>query len=252
MDDLAILYQDADVIAVHKPHGLLVHRSRIDPHAKENAVTLLRRQLGQQVYPVHRLDKPTAGVLLFARDAESARQLQAQFVEGCVQKTYVAIVRGWVLEKGRIDYPLRKVVDRTMGRYAGTAERQEAITHYQPLARIEVPYAVDRYPTARYSLVQLTPETGRQHQLRRHLKHISHPIIGDKKYGKATHNRFFVAHFGVETLCLAATELTFMQPTTKQPLTIVGPLVHGLRHIITVLSWQESVPPEWLSAGSSP
>lgn len=244
---LTVLYQDADLIAIHKPYGLLVHRTRIDARETRFAVTMLRRQLERQVYPVHRLDKPTSGVLLFALHAEAARAMNTCFSEGRIQKTYIAIVRGYLHEPATIDYPLRTQPDRTMGKYAGTVQRQTAITAYTPLALVELPYAVDRYPTSRYSLLQLVPQTGRTHQLRRHLKHIFHPIIGDKKYGKSTHNRFFAERFGPSRLYLAATELTFEHPITKEPITVVAPLDMHFQAVLEALGWLEAVPGKWFN-----
>ena len=208
---LPIVYQDEWLVAIDKPAGLLVHRSDIDRHETRFAVQLLRDQLGRRVTPVHRLDKGTSGVLLFAFDTEIVRRLQAAFESGAVAKTYLAVVRGWPPEAGIIDHPLRRDHD-DYGRQLPTAEAQPALTRYRRLATVELPVAVDRYPTSRYALVELQPETGRRHQLRRHMKHIGHPIIGDATHGKGVHNRFFQQAFDCQRLLLACTRLTFDHP----------------------------------------
>lgn len=211
--DLDILYHDAHFVAVHKPPGLLVHRSPIDPKETRFALQMVRNGIGRRVFPVHRLDKPTSGVLLFALDADTARATAELFRAGEVQKTYLAVVRGYIDETGTIDYPLKEVKDRHIqGQIADPA--YPAVTDFKRLAAAELPHAVDRYPTARYSLVELHPRTGRRHQLRRHMRHLRHPIIGDTKYGVGAHNRFFRDHFGCHRLLLAATELRFQHPET--------------------------------------
>lgn len=200
-------------MAINKPAGLLVHRSHIDKYETQNAMHLLRDQLGQWVYPVHRLDKPTSGVLLFALSEEVARAMGEQFEQGQIDKQYLAVVRGLISENGRIDYPLTPIADfKSQQRKVSQKAAQTAITQYQPVATIELPIVVDKYPTSRYSLLKLMPQTGRKHQLRRHMKHIHHPIIGDPKYGKSKHNHFFASHFNCPRLLLAATDLHFEHP----------------------------------------
>ena len=210
---LEIIYQDDYLVAINKPPGLLVHRSGLDKYETQNAMHLLRDQLGQWVYPVHRLDKPTSGVLLFALDENTARAMGECFAQGTIEKHYLAVVRGFTPESGVIDHPLTPIADfKSQKHKVSQKPAQEAITYYERLSTIELPIAVDKYPTCRYSLVKLMPKTGRKHQLRRHLKHISHPIIGDAKYGKSKHNRFFAEYFESERLLLAAVRLCFMHP----------------------------------------
>ncbi len=208
---LPVLFQDDHLVAIDKSPGLLVHRSDIDRHETRFAVQLLRDQLGKRVYPAHRLDKGTSGVLLFAFEPAIVKALALQFENGTVEKTYLAVVRGWPPEAGIIDHPLARKYD-DYGRQLPNAEAQPAVTHYRRLATIELPVAVDRYPTSRYALMELKPQTGRQHQLRRHLKHIGHPIIGDATHGKGIHNRFFQCEFSIHRLLLACVHLAFLHP----------------------------------------
>jgi len=210
--ELPILYQDDAIVVVNKPSGLLVHRSPIDRHETRFAVQLLRDQLGRHVFPVHRLDKGTSGALAFALDKATATALAELFAGKQVRKTYVAVVRGWPQPAGVIDHPLDAVQDA----YAPTAESapKPCRTVYRTFATVELPVRVDRYPTSRYALVELEPETGRRHQLRRHLAHVSHPIIGDSTYGKGRHNRLFAERYGVHRLLLACVGLEFTHPST--------------------------------------
>lgn len=244
---LDILYQDEHVIAVNKPAGMLVHRSRIDRQATRFVLQTLRDQIGQHVYPVHRLDKPTSGALLLALNQEAAQRLTDTFAQRQVAKTYLAVVRGYTEEEDCIDYPLKEMLDRVADRQAqADKDPQKAITCYQRLACVELPYPVTRYPTSRYSLITAHPKTGRRHQIRRHLKHIFHPIIGDSKHGEGRHNRFFQAHFGCTRLLLASVELTFPHPYTHDTTTVVAPLDAAFHHVIKQLGWQGSLPPRWL------
>ena len=215
---LPILYVDEHLVSVNKPSGLLVHRSPIDRHERRFAVQLLRDQLGRRVFPVHRLDKGTSGALVFALDRQTAAKLAAEFANQRVTKTYLAVVRGWPPESGEIDHPLEAVPDAC----APVAETgpKPARTLFRRLGTVELPHRVDRYPTSRYALLELRPDTGRRHQLRRHLAHVSHPIIGDSTYGKGRHNRLFAELYGVNRLLLACVRLEFAHPVTGVPLVI--------------------------------
>ncbi len=210
---LEILYHDDHLVAINKPSGLLVHRSLIDRYETRFAIQLTRDQIGQKVYPVHRLDKPTSGVLLFALDSDTARLLTEQFTAGLVQKTYLAVVRGHTAESGIIDYPLKEELDKIADADADQDKpAQEAVTHYRRVAMTELPYPVGRYATARYSLLELQPKTGRKHQLRRHLKHIFHPIVGDTSHGDGKHNALFREQFACHRLLLHAASLHLQHP----------------------------------------
>lgn len=208
-DTLHVVYRDDWLVAVDKPPALLVHRTALDRHETRFAVQLLRGQLGRRVYPVHRLDKPTSGLLLFALDPATARHLAQQFEAQTVAKAYLAVVRGWSPEQTVVDHALAEPVDT---HDAPERPARPARTCLRTLATVELPDAVDRYPTSRYSLVALYPRSGRRHQLRRHMKHIAHPIVGDTRYGKGTHNRFFRERYGCERLLLACVGLAFEHP----------------------------------------
>lgn len=201
---LEVVFQDEHLIAINKPHGLLVHRSKIANDATEFALQILRDQIGKHVSPVHRLDRKTSGLLLFAFEKEVEIAMQKQFQEGLVQKKYLAILRGYAPDELDIDYPLAKE-NGTM---------QEAFTAFRTLQRAEIDVAFGKHPTSRYSLVEATPTTGRMHQLRKHFAHIFHPIIGDRKHGCNKQNRFFMEQFEMTTMLLHASELTFLHPVT--------------------------------------
>jgi tRNA pseudouridine65 synthase len=233
-DALPILWRDEHLVAVHKPSGLLVHRTPIDRHERRFAVQMLRDQTGRHVFPVHRLDKGTSGVLLFALDRDAARTLAASFATGAVRKRYIAVVRGWPEEQGLIDTPLDPVTD---ARIAGTSrDPSPAVTRYRRCATVELPHRVDRYPTSRYALLELEPVTGRRHQLRRHLAHISHPIVGDSTYGKGAHNRLFASLYGSRRLLLACTSLSLTHPVTGVELSTAPPADAFLR-VLQALGW---------------
>ncbi|GAB2885554.1 tRNA pseudouridine(65) synthase TruC [Uliginosibacterium flavum] len=239
---LDILYRDDQLIAVHKPAGLLVHRSEIDRHETRFAIQLLRDQIGQKVWPVHRLDRGTSGVLLFALEREALIAASRAFENNEVDKAYLAVVRGWPAESGVIDYALSRQYDDYERRPAGaTSEAQAAITRFERLTTVELPIAVDRYPTSRYALLRLHPETGRRHQIRRHLKHIAHPVIGDSTHGKGIHNRMFAEHFGCQRMLLACTAMRLRHPVTGADLLLETPLDEDFSALLGALGWSASV-----------
>jgi tRNA pseudouridine65 synthase len=233
---LDILYQDDDLVAINKPSGLLVHRSMIDRHETEFAIQTTRDQIGQFVYPVHRLDKPTSGVLLFALSSDVARKLTQQFMDKRVQKRYLAVVRGHTKKSESIDYPLKEQRDKmTDAKVAHDKKAQIAVTHYTRHAMVELPFAVGRYATARYSLLHLHPETGRKHQIRRHLKHIFHPIVGDTSHGDGKHNVFFRQYFDCYRLLLHADRLSLTHPISQDKIVIKAPLEGDFKTIVASL-----------------
>ncbi len=248
---LDILYRDDALIAIHKPAGLLVHRSNLDRQETRFAVQLLRDQIGQRVYPAHRLDKGTSGVLLFALDAETASAVGRQFTADQVRKDYLAVVRGWPAEAGVIDHPLRREADDYDDRRKATlgADPLPALTRFLRLATVEIDAPVDRYPRARYALLHLMPESGRRHQLRRHLKHIAHPIIGDATWGKGVHNRFFQQRFNCHRLLLACTRLRLRHPVSGLDLEIQAPLAEDFAALLRQIGWSAVATSNALESG---
>lgn len=209
---LKLLYQDEHIVVVHKPSGLLVHRSNIDRHETAFLIQQLRDQIGQQVFPVHRLDKPTSGLMVLALHKTAARELSNSFIEKQVSKAYIAIVRGYVSDQ-IIDYPLKEEQDKMTDRLADKNKAaQSAISELQLLAQAELPFPLGKHNSARFSKVKLIPQTGRKHQLRRHMAHIRHPIIGDTTHGDGKQNRYAREHFGLARLALLASELAFVHP----------------------------------------
>ncbi|UHG92900.1 pseudouridine synthase [Spirosoma oryzicola] len=222
---LTLLYQTVDLVAINKPHGLLVHRSPIASDASEFAVQLLRDQLGQRVYPVHRLDRKTGGVLLFALIEAMNSVMQQQFAEGAVDKTYLAIVRGYTDDEQVIDYPLRR----------DDGVVQDAVTALKTLQRAEIPLPFGKHATSRYSLVELKPTTGRMHQLRKHMAHILHPIIGDRPHGCNKQNKLFLDQFAMNTMLLHASRIQFTHPQTGEPVVITAPVQAEFSRMLTTL-----------------
>lgn len=227
---LEILYQSPDLVAINKPHGLLVHRSMIASDASEFAVQLLRDQLGQRVFPVHRLDRKTGGVLLFALNETLNSAMQQQFAEGNVHKTYLAILRGYTPDELEIDYPLRRDDESP-----SAAVVQDAFTRLKTLRRTEVPIPFGKHATSRYSLVELTPTTGRFHQLRKHMAHIFHPIIGDRPHGCNKQNRLFLEQFDMKTMLLHAQQIRFYHPVSAEETVISAPIQSEFERMLLVL-----------------
>ena len=236
MTTVPVLYQDEFLVAVHKPPGMLIHRTRLATEVRECLLQTVRDQLGRHLYPIHRLDRPTSGVVLFGLSSEVARDVSAQFVERTVDKRYLAIVRGHIQESGVIDSPMKEKLDRIADAKARQdKEPQSAETHWKRLhyATLEVP--VGRYPTARYSVVEVHPRTGRKHQIRRHLRRLPHPILGDREYGDRDHNQYFREQLGIGELLLSAVSLAFDHPATGEPTVIHGPLTEGFERAFEVL-----------------
>ena len=234
-NELEILYRDEHYVAINKPGGLLVHRTRIAEEDKRFALQMLRNQLGQHVYPVHRLDRQTAGVLVFALNSEAAGKLRQVFDEQQTEKIYLAVARGYTPEAATIDNPIKPDKDHQH------KEAQDAVTHYRRLATVELPIAVGRYQTARYSLVEIQPETGRMHQIRKHFAHIRHYLIGDKRHGDWRHNLMFKEQLHCTNMLLLARRLTFVHPYTKQPITIQAPLPEYFIDLFNRFGWDKQL-----------
>ena len=234
---LSILYQDEYLVAVDKPAGLFVHRSFMDKDEIYFALQLVRDQVGKYVYPVHRLDRPTSGVLLFALTKEIAQKMNEAFanksnsanfgdkeLEEKLTKTYYALVRGHlpiVKQSLLIDHSLKEKLDK-LGDKGVSRDKgpQSAQTYYNVIKQASLLIPLGKYDSVRYSLVRLEPITGRRHQIRRHLAHVRHPVIGDINYGDNKQNPFFITHFGFKRLMLIAKSLSFIHPITEQKQTI--------------------------------
>lgn len=236
---LEIIYRDEYLIAVNKPAGMLVHRSWLDKYETQFVMQTLRDQIGQHVFPLHRLDRPTSGVLIFALSSEVASQVMPMFADHKMQKTYHAVVRGWIEDAAVLDYPLKEEQDKIADKFATKEpEAKAAITAYRPLAKVEVPFSTGRFPTSRYCLMEMQPETGRKHQLRRHMHHLSHPIIGDTTHGDGKHNRLFREHYDAKRLLLHASELSFVHPFSGDNITIKAGFDETWQRLFDEFGWR--------------
>ena len=222
---MELLFTDAHYVAFDKPSGVVVHRQPGDREERP-ALQRARDHVRQHVYPVHRLDRSASGVLVFGRTSEAAGRLGKAFEARAVDKRYVAVVRGTITERGTVDYPLR--ADRE-------APLRPAVSEFVRLARVELDEPVPPHPTARYCLVALRPRTGRTHQLRRHMAHLRHPIVGDVRHGDGRHNRLFRARLSSHRLLLWATRLSFTHPYSGEAIRIDAPPSDA--EVLTALGW---------------
>lgn len=214
---LEILWRDEHLVAVFKPAGWLVHRTGLDAGETRFVLQTLRDQLGLHVFPAHRLDKGTCGVLLFALSPGVARSLTEAFTGRAVRKHYLALVRGWMPPWVDVDHALRP------DDAPEDSPPQDAHTRVRRLGRLELPDAAEpRFPTTRASLVEAIPTTGRRHQIRRHLKHLAHPIIGDATHGKGPLNRWWAERLGLRRLWLHALRVELAHPVSGQALSIAS------------------------------
>ena len=247
LNAFSVIHRDDALLAVHKPAALLVHRSPIDRYETRFALQMARDCVGQRVHAVHRLDKATSGLLLFALDGDSARHLSRQFEQREVEKRYLALVRGWPPAQGCIDKPLRYKSDALAdGPALRDAAPQPARTHFRRLATATLDQPLGRFPQQRYALLALQPETGRKHQIRRHLNHIGHPIIGDVNHGDRHHNHLFHAWRGYHRLYLAAVGLRITHPQSNETLELRAPLQADFQSTLAALGL--SVPVDAVSA----
>lgn len=228
---LEIIYRDENLVAINKPHGLLVHRSPMAADAQDVAVQCLRNQIGQMVFPVHRLDRKTAGLLLFALDAKTNSLMQQQFMHQSVHKTYLAIVRGYCPESGTIDYAIKTDDGRQL----------EAITKYRRLQTVELALPQGKFQSSRYSLVQLNPLSGRMHQLRRHMAHIHHPIIGDRPHGCNKQNKLFKQTWNHMDMLLHAYELCFTHPFQKKNIRLRAAFQPSFQRMYQLLGFSDNL-----------
>ena len=240
---LEIIYQDEYLVAVNKPAGMLVHRSWLDKYETQFVMQTLRDQIGQHVFPLHRLDRPTSGVLVFALSSEIASNVMPMFANHEMVKTYHAIVRGWIEEGDVLNYPLKEELDKIADKFAKQdKEAQSAVTEYQPLAKVEVPFSTGKFPTTRYCLVEMKPKTGRKHQLRRHMAHLRHPIVGDTTHGDGKHNRLYREEYDCHRLLLHASELRFVHPYTKQELVLKASFDESWQKLFAEFEWNHPQP----------
>jgi tRNA pseudouridine65 synthase len=234
MEPFQILFSDEHYIAINKPPGLLMHRTRI---SEDNVflVQLLRDQIGQRVYPIHRLDRATSGVLILGKTAEAAGKMGEQVMDKAMEKKYLVIVRGWTKESDTIDYALD---DPDSGR-----GRLEAITHYVRLGTSEIDHAIGlRHKTARFSLVLAELETGRRHQIRKHFAHLNYPVINDRRHGDVKHNTYFRNVFGINRMLLHSFTLKFQHPYSGDELTLTAPVDEVFMNTLKLLKLDEFCP----------
>lgn len=238
---LDILYQDDYLVAVNKPAGLLVHRTHLAKEEEDAVVQRLRDQTGKWVFPVHRLDRGTSGVLVMAFSPDIARHLSAQFSESQTHKTYHCLVRGFCSPSGTIDYPLAELNEQKgRSRFKIEGTEKEAVTKFVCLKRYQAPIPVSRYKSMRLSWLEVTPKQGRKHQIRRHFKHLLNPLVGDSRYGCRHINKALKAeHPMLFRLMLHASHLEFTHPITEQKLTLNAPLSEKISDILNVLAPHE-------------
>ncbi len=224
-----ILHCDEHIVVVNKPAGIPVHRSRLVNDGDVYLIDQVRALVDGPLHLIHRLDRATSGVLLIGRNAEVAGTLGRQFMQREVEKTYLAVCRGWPEEVGELDYALPGVRENS--------DRKPALTRWKRLATIEVPIAINRYPQQRYALVEVSPETGRYRQIRRHFAHLRHPLIGDTSHGRTEHNRLFKQYYNVHRLLLHAWRLQFDHPVEARRMHIEAPLDTEFGGLLQRFEW---------------
>jgi tRNA pseudouridine65 synthase len=237
-EPLSILFQDEHIVAVNKPSGLLVHRTNLAKEEEDAVVQRLRDQTGKWVFPVHRLDRGTSGVLVMAFTPEMARRLSAQFSTSSTQKTYHCLVRGFCDQMGVIDYPLAKLNEQKgRSRFKIEGTEKDAETHFTRLRCYELPIPVSRYDAMRLSWIEVTPKQGRKHQIRRHFKHLLHPLVGDSCYGCRHINKVTKEIWPEDfRLMLHASSLQFAHPMTDQVITLKAELSNEIVNVLNRLS----------------
>lgn len=221
-----IVYEDEWIIVIDKPAKMLVYPSPMAKNCHWFATKELAKLGYTKLHTIHRLDRPTSGVLLFAKEKEMARALSELFKNGEVKKTYHALVRGHTPINGIIDKDLKK---------DGEGELQLAQTKFESIQYFLLNEEISRYPQSRFTLVQVEPLTGRMHQIRRHFSHLRNPIIGDKRYGDRHYNKYIKEHFEIENLMLHASKLEFEHPATKEMLKIEAPLADSFYSLLVIL-----------------
>ena len=229
-----IIYEDECMLVASKPNRLLVHRTDIDFHESFNLRDLINKTRNQDAWlqPVHRLDKPTSGIVLFAPKGEALNALKLEFVHRRTTKVYWAVVRGWTDDQGMVEKPLPT---------AHNPQPKEAKTSFRTLARVELNFPVGPYQTSRYSLVECRPHTGRFHQIRLHFRHLRHPIVGDSRYGDKKHNRSVAASTGTDSLLLHAGSLEVRHPDGKRKIAFQAGVPECWNPILENWPWEGDV-----------
>jgi tRNA pseudouridine65 synthase len=227
-----IIYQDDYLIAINKPTGIFVHRTHLDPTATTFVLQEVRNRVGHHVYAIHRLDRKTSGLLILAKDTATQRIMNTKFEHREVDKQYIAIVRGYTDLEGTIEYDLLLDNGKTV----------DALTTYKTWQQRELPFSSSaKFDTSRYSLVVLKPHTGRMHQLRRHMSHIFHPIIGDRPHGCNKQNRIFLERYAMNDMLLHASQLTFDHPHTGEKMQLQAPIFGEFERMVDVMGFDMSV-----------
>ena len=216
--NLEVLYSDKFLAVVDKPAGLMVHDSKLARGESDFAADRLREQFGRKIFLVHRLDRATSGCLLLAFDRDTASALGRALMsrEAAFDKQYLAVCRGWPAEA-------MFTVDHALDGGPGKPEKKPATTHFERLATMELDEPSAGFPTSRYALLRARPETGRFRQIRRHLKHLSHHLVGDTSHGDGRHNRIFRMR-GVHRMLLHARRLGFAHPRDGRRVTVEAPV----------------------------
>ena len=228
--NLEIIFEDEYILCVHKPNNVLVHHAFHSRNVAEedSLLQLIKNELGIKVYPIHRLDRKTSGIILLAKETHFVSKFQELFTNNEINKTYYGIVRGFSPETKTIDSPVK-------GRDANV--HKEALTHLKTLEKVTLNIPVKPYDSSRYSLVELSPKTGRMHQLRVHSNKISHPLIGDPKYGDKNHDLMFEENFGWKNMFLHAGKLDFKHPFTTEKLTLKATFPKDWVTLFEEFSW---------------
>jgi tRNA pseudouridine65 synthase len=231
--DIDIVFEDDVLLAVNKPAGLLIHRSKIAADENDFLLDRLREARGTDLFLAHRLDRATSGVVLLAKSRAIAGELGRQFMERRVDKRYLAVVRGWPASEGVVDYALPDVRDNS--------PRKAAVTNWRVLATTTVAIELGKYPEQRYALIEASPQTGRYRQIRKHMHHVSHHIIGDTSHGRGDHNRLWRIHFSMHRMLLHAWKLELQHPVDGTPLSMMAPLDEIWQRVVDRFGWADAV-----------
>lgn len=242
-DELIIVYEDSELLIVDKPAGLLMHPSWLDRKEKDTLASRVKAyakgsKVDFKVHTVHRLDRPTSGLVVIAKTESAARDLSKQFLENTVEKHYWAITRGFAPEQVVIDHALIEEQDKIADKFAQQSKQaQPAVTEILRLGIAELALPVGKYPKSRYSWLECIPKTGRKHQIRRHLKHLRYPIIGDTRHGCRHHSQAAAAHLSINSLALRAVRITFIHPSTKQSLSVYADITPQWQAWLNHFGW---------------